>query len=212
MTQRGCFITLEGQDGAGKTTNLAIVGDTLERAGVDLVRTREPGGTTFGETLRDLVLNRRDLAISPWAELLTVFAARAQHIEELIEPALVSGRWVLSDRFTDATYAYQGGGRGVPQPSIAALEELVQGGLRPDLTLLFDVDIETGESRSARRSAADRFELEHSAFKRRVRRCYLELARRHPQRIHVIDGNRPLSAVKQAVETVIEGFIHKVIR
>jgi dTMP kinase len=147
LSARGRFITVEGQDGAGKTTNLAFVRRRLEQARIAVLETREPGGTALGEMLREIVLHRRGLGVAPLAELLLIFAARAQHLQEKIEPALAGGTWVLCDRFTDATYAYQGGGCGLPEHSIGELERLVQGGLRPDLTLLLDVDTGTGMRR-----------------------------------------------------------------
>ncbi len=203
---RGRFITVEGQDGAGKTTNLKLIGEVLVAAGIDVVETREPGGTVLGEELRRLVLSRRDLQIDPVAELLMIFAARAQHIAEKLEPALAAGRWVLCDRFTDATYAYQGGGRGIPPEVIAQLEALVQNGLQPDLTLLFDVDVETGQTRVEWGGATDRFESESTRFKRAVRDCYLDLARHYP-RIRIIDATRPLSEVQAEVREIIEAFV-----
>jgi len=207
---RGQFITVEGQDGAGKTTHLAVIRDTLKTAGVDVIQTREPGGTPWGEALRELVLNRSDLAIEPIAELLVIFAARAQHIGEVIKPALDSGRWVLCDRFTDATYAYQGGGRGVSLETIAMLEDIVQDKLQPDLTLLFDVDVETGRSRAHQRGQADRFESEQNVFKQAVRDQYLKLAKRNPERIKVIDAVRPLGEVDHDVKLQINEFIRTV--
>ncbi len=208
---RGRFITVEGQDGAGKTTNLSVIRDTLEQSSIQVVQTREPGGTPCGEALRELVLNRRDLDIAPTTELLTIFAARAQHILQVIEPALKSGRWVLCDRFTDATYAYQGGGRGISLDTIAVLEAMVQGTLQPDLTLLFDVDIDTGDARARQRSEADRFESEQHAFKRAVRAQYLALAQRNPQRIKVIDAAQPLEQVVHAVRSQVKAFLGTVV-
>ncbi len=210
QTSRGRFITVEGQDGAGKTTNLPVIRDILEQAGVRFIETREPGGTPCGEALREIVLNRDDMDIAPITELLTIFAARAQHIYEVIEPALDSGKWVLCDRFTDATYAYQGGGRGIPVDSIALLEAMVQGTLQPDLTLLFDVDVDTGNVRAQQRGQADRFEAEQDAFKQAVRREYLELAERHPRRIKVIDASRPLEQVVHQVQSHVAAFLRSV--
>jgi dTMP kinase len=208
---RGRFITVEGQDGAGKTTNLSVIRDTLAQSGIQVVQTREPGGTPWGEALRDLVLNCREIDIAPTAELLTIFAARAQHIHQVIEPALSTGRWVLCDRFTDATYAYQGGGRGVSLDTIALLESMVQGDLRPDLTLLFDVDIDTGIARARQRSKADRFESEQDSFKHAVRAQYLELAKHNPQRMRVIDASRPLEQVVREVRTQVNDFIKTIV-
>ncbi len=208
---RGRFVTVEGQDGAGKTTNLSVIRDTLESSGIHVVQTREPGGTPWGEALRDLVLNRHDIDIAPIAELLTIFAARAQHIHQVIEPALSSGKWVLCDRFTDATYAYQGGGRGISLDTIALLEDTVQGKLKPDLTLLFDIDIDTSNARARQRSEADRFESEQDSFKQAVRTQYLKLAKQNPQRVKVIDASRPLEQVVRAVRSQVNDFIKAVI-
>lgn len=209
MTQRGKFITVEGQDGAGKTTNLAFVRRRLEQAGIAVIETREPGGTALGEMLREVVLHRKELGISPLAELLLIFAARAQHLEEKIEPALAAGAWVLCDRFTDATYAYQGGGRGLSGSRIATLEKLVQGTLRPDLTLLLDVDVGTGAKRAGERSGADRFESENHRFKEAVRAQYLERARQEPDRIKVVDASRSLEAVQHSIGGVLDGFLRE---
>lgn len=209
---RGRFITVEGQDGAGKTTNLSVIRNTLEGAGIDVVQTREPGGTPWGEALRELVLNYRDMDIAPTAELLIIFAARAQHIHQVIEPALRSGKWVLCDRFTDATYAYQGGGRGISLDTIALLEQMVQGKLQPDFTLLFDVDVDTGNARAERRSKADRFESEQDPFKQAVRAQYLELAKQHPQRVRVIDASQPLEQVVREVQSQVNEYLRTVIR
>lgn len=203
----GRFVTVEGQDGAGKTTNLDQIERLVRDSGHNVLRTREPGGTDLGNDIRRLVLHGKDLQINAMAELLLIFAARAQHLSEVIRPALDSGVWVICDRFTDATYAYQGGGRGVDATIIAALEQQVQGDLRPDLTLLFDVDIETGEKRADERGGKDRFESEKAAFKHRVRQVYLTRAHSEPQRIRVIDAARSLHLVEQEVESVLLEFI-----
>ncbi|MGA8259201.1 MAG: dTMP kinase [Arenicellales bacterium] len=202
--KRGRFITVEGQDGAGKTTNLDRIEHIVRACGHEVVRTREPGGTPLGDEIRRLVLHRRDLDIDPVAELLLIFAARAQHLAAVIRPALSAGSWVVCDRFTDATYAYQGGGRGVDPLMIAGLEQQVQGDLRPDLTLLLDVDITTGARRAA---GHDRFESEERAFKDRVREAYLARARADPERIRVVDAARPLASVEEEVESVLRRFI-----
>ena len=151
--QKGKFITVEGQDGAGKTTNIEFISDQLKQHGIDVLLTREPGGTKLGEELRNLILNGHDLPINDMAELLMMFAARAQHISEVIKPAIRAGTWVLCDRFTDATFAYQSGGRGLPPHSVETLQRLVQGELQPDLTLLLDVDLSTGQARSRQRNS-----------------------------------------------------------
>ena len=167
----GRFITVEGSEGVGKSSNLDFIESLLREAGKDVVRTREPGGTELGETLRGILLDARQKAICDDAELLLMFAARAQHLAEVIRPALAAGKWVLCDRFTDATYAYQGGGRGIPFDRIAVLEQWVQGDLRPDLTLLLDMPVEAGLARAGARSEPDRFEQEQTTFFERVRRA-----------------------------------------
>lgn len=206
MQKHGLFITVEGQDGAGKTTNIEFVRELLSSSGLDVLETREPGGTGLGEALRELVLHGAD-PISADAELLVIFAARAQHLAEIIRPALQAGRCVLCDRFTDATYAYQGGGRGIPVDRIATLEDLVQGQLRPDLTLLLDVDPRLGRDRSRGRSQPDRFEGEAQEFRRRVRRAYLERAREHPDRIKLVDAGRPLPEVRRCIEAIVRRWL-----
>lgn len=207
---RGRFVTVEGQDGAGKTTNLSVIRNVLENSGIDVVQTREPGGTPWGEALRELVLDYRDMDIAPTAELLIIFAARAQHLHQVIEPALSSGKWVLCDRFTDATYAYQGGGRGISLDTIALLEKMVQGTLQPDLTLLFDVDVDVGSARAQRRSKADRFESEQDSFKQAVRTQYLAIANQHPQRVRVIDASRSLEQVVGEVQRQITEYLRSI--
>lgn len=196
---RGCFITLEGIEGAGKTTQLAVVRERLERAGCEVVVTREPGGTPLGERIRELVLAPREQAMPPIAELLLMFAARAVHVAGLIEPALARGAWVLCDRFTDATVAYQGGGRGLSAELIGTLAEQVHGGLRPDLTLLLDLAPVVGLARAGRRGTADRFEAETVTFFERVRGAYLAIARESPARVAVIDAGRSQAEVSADV-------------
>jgi len=207
---RGRFITLEGQDGAGKTTNLDQIERLVSRAGYRLLRTREPGGTALGDEIRRLVLHGGELDIGAMAELLLIFAARAQHLSEVIEPALASGTWVLCDRFTDATYAYQGGGRGLDGALIGQLETAVQGDLRPDLTLLLDVNIDTGAARTDTTGRPDRFESQASGFRARVREAYLERARSDPDRVRVIDAERSLQEVGRQIEEIVRDFIDTV--
>jgi len=204
MMPRGMFITLEGGEGAGKSTNLAFVQQWLQRTGREVVVTREPGGTALGERVRDILLHSRELDISPESEMLLMFAARAEHIARVIRPALASGKVVLCDRFTDATYAYQGGGRGVPAERIAAIENWVQGDLRPDLTLLFDVPVEAGRLRAGQRSAPDRFERESDEFFVRVHAAYLTRAQNEPHRVRVIDASRSLEDVERQIGGVLE--------
>ena len=193
---------MEGGQGVGKSTNLDFLRRYLNDSGIEIVTTREPGGTALGEEIRGLLLNVRGEPVSADAELLLMFAARAQHIFEVIEPALASGKWVLSDRFTDATYAYQCGGRGIDPASVAQLEQLVQGDLRPDYTLLLDAPVEIGMARARKRGELDRFEQEALAFFERVRQSYLQQAREHGDRYRVIDASQPLAAVEKAMETV----------
>jgi len=204
---RGRFITIEGGEGAGKSSNLDFVRRHLERRGVELVTTREPGGTALGEAIREMLLDRRNREMADDTELLLMFAARAQHLAERILPALEAGIWVLCDRFTDATYAYQGGGRGIPGERIAVLEQWVQKGLQPDLTLLLDIPVEQGLARAGARSAPDRFESERIAFFERVRAAYLERARRFPERFRVIDASRPLEQVQRSLAEVLEAWL-----
>ncbi len=191
---RGAFITLEGTEGVGKSTNLQFVCDTIRRTGVEVVQTREPGGTPLAEEIRGLLLAVRDEPVAELTELLLMFAARGQHLATTIEPALENGRWVVSDRFTDATYAYQGGGRGIDSGIIAALEQLVHGHLQPDLTLYLDAPIDVVDARISGRSK-DRFELERWGFFERVRESYLSRAKDCP-RFVVIDAARPLEQVQ----------------
>ncbi|OGT19724.1 MAG: dTMP kinase [Gammaproteobacteria bacterium RBG_16_57_12] len=200
---RGKFITLEGSEGAGKSTNLAFIRQLLEQAGRQVIVTREPGGTPLGEQIRSLLLNHHKDAMTSDTELLLMFAARAQHIAQVIRPALSAGNYVLCDRFTDATYAYQGGGRGIDSMRIAALEAWVQGDLRPDLTIYLDVPVEIGLARAGARSNPDRFESEEQDFFVRVRARYLDMARRFPLRYRVIDASQPLEAVQRQLAKVL---------
>ena len=200
---RGRFITIEGGEGAGKSTMMGRVADWLENAGHRIIRTREPGGTELAEKLREILLDRNNISLSGRAELLLMFAARAQHLEELIRPALARGDWVLCDRFTDATWAYQGGGRELPRDEIESLEMLVHGDLQPDLTLLLDLPVELGLKRAARRSQADRFEQESTLFFERVRAAYLERAEAAPERFAVIDAAGNMDQVWSQIDAVL---------
>jgi dTMP kinase len=204
---RGKFITLEGGEGVGKTTNLAFIKDYLQQHNISVIDTREPGGTVLAEKIRHLLLDKHSEAISEHAELLLMFAARAQHIKHVIEPALAQGVWVLCDRFTDATYAYQGGGRNMRISTIEWLENLVQGTLRPDLTLLLDAPVEIGIERAKKRGAFDRFEAEKISFFEQVRRAYLLQAELHPERIKLIKANQPLADVQRALIDVIHALL-----
>ena len=200
---RGKFITLEGGEGVGKTTNLVFIREYLQQHNIPVVMTREPGGTVVAEKIRHLLLNKDSETISEQAELLLIFAARAQHIKHVIEPALALGEWVVCDRFTDATYAYQGGGRNMRISTIEWLENLVQGNLRPDLTLLLDAPVETGIERARERGTFDRFESENISFFEHVRRAYLLQLELHPERIKLIKANQPLVDVQRELIDVI---------
>ena len=200
---KGKFITVEGIEGVGKTTNIGFIHQQLQAAGRDVVLTREPGGTPLGEAVRGLLLDPAYTGMDSTCELQLMFAARAEHLAKVVWPALEKGQWVLCDRFTDATYAYQGGGRGIDTSVIARLEELVQGDFRPDLTLLLDVPVEIGLARAGKRGALDRFEQEKVEFFERVRSAYLELARRYPERYRVIDAGQPLEAVQQQLAAML---------
>jgi len=202
---RGRFVTLEGTEGVGKSTNLVEVVARLEQHGLEVLVTREPGGTPLAESIRDLLLGVRDESMCDMTELLLVFAARAQHLETVIRPALNAGRWVVCDRFTDATYAYQGGGRGLDKRVIAQLESLVQGDLRPDLTIYLDVPVEVAAARIAGREH-DRFEREQRQFFERVRACYLDLAARE-SRYRVVDASQPLEDVRAQIREVVSAYL-----
>jgi dTMP kinase len=205
QTRRGCFITLEGGEGAGKTTQLKRLVDWLRAEGVDPLVTREPGGTAVAERIRALLLDTATADLSADAELLLVFAARADHLAKCIEPALASGRWVVCDRFTDATYAYQGGGRGLDWTRIEALERFVQRGLQPDLTLVFDLPVAAGLARARQRSAPDRFEAEELAFFERVRAAYREIVARSADRAFLIRADQTAEAVAAEVKACVAG-------
>ena len=207
MSERGAFITMEGIEGAGKSTCMALVSRLLREAGRAPLETREPGGTPLGEALRELLLGHRHDGMATDTELLLMFAARAEHLQQKILPALEGGRWVLCDRFTDATYAYQGGGRGIERERIGVLEQWVQRGLKPDLTLLLDLPPEVGLERAGRRSAPDRFEKEQRPFFERVRQAYLDLAAAEPGRFRVIDAARPLEEVERQVSGAVREFV-----
>jgi dTMP kinase len=199
---RGRFITLEGMDGAGKTTQLGWLEQWLRRRGIDLVVTREPGGTALGESLRQLLLHANE-ARAPETEALLMFAARNEHLAQVIRPALAAGRWVLCDRFTDATFAYQAGGSGMEWTKIAALEEWVQHGLQPDMTLYLDLDPAIGRQRSGAVRTPDRFEREEAVFYARVRDAYLRRAREAPERIRIVDAAESIQNVQNQLEEVL---------
>lgn len=205
----GLFITLEGPEGAGKSTNREYLAERLREQGLDVVMTREPGGTPLAERIRELLLAPSDETMAVDTELLLMFAARAQHLAQVILPALDRGAVVLCDRFTDATYAYQGGGRGLSQARIATLETFVQGSLRPDLTLVFDLPVEVGLARAAARGRLDRFEQEGQAFFEAVRQAYLQRAQGDPQRYSVLDAAQPLEAVQRAIDALLPGILER---
>ena len=202
---RGLFVTLEGIEGAGKSTVAALVCASLERAGVSVCATREPGGTPLAERIRQIVLGHGEEPLTPVSETLLMFAARALHVAAVIRPALARGTWVICDRFTDATRAYQGCGRGVESALIEALATAVHGDLVPDCTLLLDVPVATGlaRARARTRASTDRFEGETSAFFERVRAGYLALARAEPRRFRVIDAAAPLAVVERRVGAIL---------
>ena len=200
----GQFITVEGIEGVGKTTNIEFIHKWLLAAGKDVVVTREPGGTPLGEAIRGLLLDPQYTGMDSTCELQLMFAARAEHLARVIRPALEEGQWVLCDRFTDATYAYQGGGRGIDTDTIARLEALVQGEFRPDITLLLDVPVEVGLARASKRGDLDRFEQEKVEFFERVRQAYLDMARQYTARYRVIDASQPLEQVQQQLELVLQ--------
>lgn len=199
---QGKFITLEGIDGAGKSTHLKWLAAFLEKRGIPVRVTREPGGTEIGEKLRQMLLDGGQ-KLHPETEALLMFAARREHLAQVIVPALDAGSWVVCDRFTDATFAYQSGGSGIPWQRIEALEQWVQQGLQPDITLYFDVAPEVGRSRSGRIKTPDRFEQEQEDFYQRVREAYLRRAREHPQRIHLVDANADIPTIQKKLETLI---------
>jgi dTMP kinase len=204
---KGRLITVEGGEGAGKSSNLVVIQQLLEAAGKSVVFTREPGGTPLGEEIRQLLLGHRHTGMADDTELLLMFAARAEHLQRKILPALQAGSWVLCDRFTDASYAYQGAGRGIGWERIALLEQFVQGNLRPDLTLLLDLPVEIGLARAGNRSSPDRFEREARAFFDKVRQGYLRIAAQEPKRVKVIDAAPALEQVQRQIKAVIRAFL-----
>ncbi len=203
----GLFITLEGPEGAGKSTNREYLAERLRERGIDVLLTREPGGTPLAERIRELLLEPSDESMAADTELLLVFAARAQHLQQVIRPALANGCVVLCDRFTDATYAYQGGGRGLSIERIAQLEQFVQGELRPDLTLIFDLPVEIGLARAAARGRLDRFEQEGRGFFEVVRQAYLQRAAQAPQRYRVLDAGQTLAQVQADIDALLPSLL-----
>ncbi|MGH8378567.1 MAG: dTMP kinase [Gammaproteobacteria bacterium] len=198
------FITVEGIEGVGKSTHIKFIRAWLETRGINVLQTREPGGTPLAEHIRSLLLDTSNVGLPAMSELLLMFAARADHVEKVIRPALSKGRWVLCDRFTDASYAYQGGGRKLPAQKIAELERMVLNKLKPDLTLLLDAPVEIGLKRIKARGGRDRFELEQQAFFDRVRRAYMKRVRGAPRRIKVIKADGNLHEVQQRIAATLK--------
>ncbi len=205
--KKGHFITFEGGEGVGKTTQVKRVAERLRSQGRLVIETREPGGTPLGEAIRGLLLGKTNPPMAIDTELLLMFAARAEHLHKVILPALAAGGIVLCDRFTDASYAYQGAGRGVSMERIEALENFVQGALRPDLTFLLDVPLPVALERAKQRGSDDRFEAEEQAFFEAVRACYLQRAERYPERFRVIDTTRPMEEVTADIQCCIEAIV-----
>ncbi|MDA7774836.1 dTMP kinase [Pseudomonadales bacterium] len=192
---KGRFITIEGVEGVGKSTNISYIERFLEARDIKFVSTREPGGTALAERIRDVLLDKAESSMDPMTELLLMFAARKQHTEELIKPALERGEWVICDRYTDSSYAYQGGGRGLDSKIISKVEKLTLGSFKPDLTIVLDLPVKKGLARAGNRGELDRFELESEKFFKRVRATFLARAKTH-KRYHVINASRSLSAVQ----------------
>lgn len=205
----GKFITIEGIEGAGKSTQMTFLQHFLSEQGQSLTVTREPGGTELGEQIRELLLSPRPQGMAVNTELLLIFAARAEHIEQLIKPALERGEWVLSDRFTDATFAYQGGGRGISQQRITEIADWTLKDLTPDLTLLFDLPVAVGQQRVlSRNEGIDRFEQEKVDFFQRIRDCYLARAKQDPDRIKVIDANHSIADIQTQITTILNTLVN----
>lgn len=207
--KRGLFLTLEGSEGVGKSTNIGFITAHLEENGIEYILTREPGGTLIAEEIRELLLAVHDESMSELSELLLIFAARAQHLEAKIEPALAAGKWVVCDRFTDATFAYQGYGRRLSIEKIEQLQTMVQGTLRPDLTIILDLDPSVGMERASNRGELDRIEQEQQSFFHRVRQGYLDIAKAEPERCVVIDASKPLEQVKLDLLKVLKQGLTK---
>ncbi len=203
----GKFITVEGIEGVGKSTNVAFLREAIEKRGIDVITTREPGGTPMAERIREMLIEHGDEPVPDITELLLMFASRSLHVNNVIQPALAAGIWVICDRFTDASRAYQGGGRGFPQEDINRLAEWVHGDLRPDLTILLDAPVATGMSRAGRRGSPDRIEIERVDFFERVRECYLSLAEAEPERFVVVDASVDMDTVRASIESIVDRII-----
>ncbi|WP_281646943.1 dTMP kinase [Parendozoicomonas sp. Alg238-R29] len=204
----GFFLTIEGGEGAGKTTSIEFISAWLKNQNIDFVQTREPGGTPLAERIRELLLAPGDERVADMTELLMMFAARAQHLESVIKPALAAGKLVLCDRFTDASFAYQGAGRGLSMKSLSVLESLVQGGLRPDMTILLDLPVEVGMARASGRGELDRIELEKMDFFVRVRQGYLSRAAGEPDRFEIVNAAHSIQQVQDALKAVLESRVN----
>ena len=202
---RGRFITIEGVEGVGKSTNISLIQEIVQAHGYDVLVTREPGGTPTGERIRQILLDKEEQSMTAMTELLLMFAARAQHVSQVIEPAMAAGTWVISDRFTDSSYAYQGGGRELGPDLVSTVEELTLGDFRADLTIVLDLDIKTGLERATRETEADRFESEQESFFERVRSAFL--ARATEARYQVIDAGQPIELVQTRIREVMNAFI-----
>ncbi len=210
---RGRLITIEGIDGSGKTTHIDHICSCLEERNISVIKTREPGGTGVGEALRDILIRRVDLNMDAETELLLMFSARMEHLKKLIFPALERGTWVVIDRFIDATYAYQGGGRRVSMDRIRLIENWVLNGLLPDLTILLDLPVELSLSRTKTREQSkdqDRFELQDHQFKNKVREAYIDRARKNPERIRIVDASAEINVVKLAISEIVEVLVDEV--
>ncbi len=204
--QRGKFISIEGIEGVGKSTNVAHLTGILEERGHKVLTTREPGGTPMAERIRELLIEHGDEPMPEIAELLLMFASRALHVSNVIQPALAAGTWVVCDRFTDASRAYQGGGRGIPLDDINQLARWVMGDLKPDLTILLDAPVKTGMSRAGQRGDPDRFEVERSEFFGRVRDAYLQLAAAEPERFVIVDATQDLESVQNDITQIVKAL------
>jgi len=207
MAQKNYFITVEGIEGVGKTTSVRFLAEYLHEHNKSVMVTREPGGTPLADDIRRFILAEHQEQIYPDTELMLIFAARAQHIAKVIQPALAQGQWVLCDRFTDASYAYQGAGRGIPAERIATLETWVQGDLRPDLTILLDAPIDVSLERIKQRGKLDRFESEHIDFFRKVKNCYLQRAHNEPSRFRIVDASGSVEKVQAQLIKILQSII-----
>lgn len=205
--ETGKFITVEGIEGVGKSTNVVFLREAIEKRGIEVLTTREPGGTPMAERIREMLIEHGDEPVPDITELLLMFASRSLHVNNVIQPALAAGTWVVCDRFTDASRAYQGGGRGFPQTDINRLAEWVHGDLRPDLTILLDAPVATGMHRAGRRGSPDRIEIERADFFERVRECYLSLAEAEPERFVVVDASVDMDTVRASIASIVDRII-----